>query len=253
MSNQLFYKLSLLSYLRFEAQSIEDAHGLQYESISRTLVEAASGAIQGCTDGRATRAGRTSTVQQLSSYLISSQFPFTPQILSDNDTKVVGDIYTSISNNNSTILFDPVVKKGIVKFEVQSIEDLSAVGIADETVKYERREYPQARGYEKIVEYKQLGYIEHIGDHIEGNAGFENAGDRVTLEMNMDSSPRTLTFFKNDVEQPNYVTNIPAAVRASLPSLDNAFKVLKFEALPAPTAKHAAGSRSWEYGTEWEI
>ncbi|KAA6390616.1 MAG: hypothetical protein EZS28_013852, partial [Streblomastix strix] len=23
--------------------------------------------------------------------------------------------------------------------------------------------------------------------------------------------------------------------------------------LPAPTAKHAAGSRSWEYGTEWEI
>ncbi|KAA6368353.1 MAG: hypothetical protein EZS28_036119, partial [Streblomastix strix] len=72
--------------------------------------------------------------------------------------------------------------------------------------------------------------------------------------LNMDSSPRTLTFFKNDVEQPDYVTNIPAAVRffAFLWEKGTAFKVLKFDALSAPTAKHGAGSRAWEYGTEWQ-
>ncbi|KAA6308514.1 MAG: hypothetical protein EZS28_056675, partial [Streblomastix strix] len=62
----------------------------------------------------------------------------------------------------------------------------------------------------------------------------------------------TLTFFVNDEEQPNYATNIPAAVRAFLFKKAEAFKVLKFEALSAPTAKHGAGSRAWEYGTEWE-
>ncbi|KAA6385487.1 MAG: hypothetical protein EZS28_018984 [Streblomastix strix] len=67
----------------------------------------------------------------------------------------------------------------------------------------------------------------------------------------MDSTPRTLTFFKNDEEQMNYVSNIPAAVRAFLSREGESFQVLKFEALSEPTAKHGAGSRVWEYGTEW--
>ncbi|KAA6353041.1 MAG: hypothetical protein EZS28_051432, partial [Streblomastix strix] len=124
--------------------------------------------------------------------------------------------------------------------------------IADETVKYERRQSPEARGGEKIVGYYNIGKIDHIGDWIEGNAKFYKTGDRVALELNMDSSPRTLTFFVNDKEQPNYATNIPVAVRAFLWEKGVAFKVLKFEALSAPTAKHGAGSRAWEYGTKWQ-
>ncbi|KAA6380760.1 MAG: hypothetical protein EZS28_023715 [Streblomastix strix] len=33
----------------------------------------------------------------------------------------------------------------------------------------------------------------------------------------------------------------------------DAFKVLKFEALSVPTAKHATGSRAFEYGTRYKF
>ncbi|KAA6383315.1 MAG: hypothetical protein EZS28_021157, partial [Streblomastix strix] len=142
-----------------------------------------------------------------------------------------------------------VIKKGVMRFEVKSIEDLRRIGIADETVKYGRNEKPEARGWGKIVAYDyNAGRIGHIGDYIEGNAKFRD-GDRVALELNMDSTPRTLTFFVNDEEQMNYVSNIPAA--ANIHIKDDVFKVLKFEALSEPTAKHGAGSCVWEYGTEW--
>ncbi|KAA6369285.1 MAG: hypothetical protein EZS28_035189 [Streblomastix strix] len=175
-----------------------------------------------------------------------------PKSLLFKDVKVKEDTFTSISDNKTTILFDPLVNKGFVKFVVQNLHYLQAVGIADETVKYERKEDPYARGKEKIVTQYNSGMIGHNGDWIEGNAEFFKTGDCVTLELNMDSSPRTLTFFVNDEEQPNYATNIPAAVRAVLWCKDNAFKVTKFEALSAPTAKHGAGSRAWEYGTKWK-
>ncbi|KAA6367195.1 MAG: hypothetical protein EZS28_037278, partial [Streblomastix strix] len=174
----------------------------------------------------------------------------TAQVPSEEDTQVDGDTYTSISRNVSTILFDPLIKKGIVKFEFQSLNQLRRIGIAEESVLFKRDEYSWAKGYKKIVMYDWRGSIGHIGEEIEGNAAF-NTGDRVTFEFNIDTSPRTLTFFVNDVEQPNYVSNIPAAVRAYFLFKNDAFKVLKFEALPAPTAQHSTGSRAWEYGTEW--
>ncbi|KAA6379828.1 MAG: hypothetical protein EZS28_024647, partial [Streblomastix strix] len=173
-----------------------------------------------------------------------------PNSLLFKDVNVDGETFSLISDNKTTILFDPLIKKGIVKFVVQSLNSLVEVGIADETVKYERKEFPDARGQDKIVQYDWNGDICHIGDFITGNAEF-NTGDRVALELNMDSSPRTLTFFVNDEEQPNYVSNIPASVRALLWCKGEAFKVLKFEALSAPTAKHGAGSHAWEYGTKW--
>ncbi|KAA6387376.1 MAG: putative Serine/threonine-protein kinase Nek3 [Streblomastix strix] len=176
--------------------------------------------------------------------------PHIALVPSTESTKVDGETFTQNFRSDSTILFDPVIKKGIVKFEVQSVR---AVGIADETLKYERNEEPYARGWDKIVVYDYyFGRIEHKYKLIVGNSEFKT-GDRVALELDMDSSPRTLTFFVNDEEQPNYATNIPAAVRAFLLVKGSAFKVLKFEALSAPTAKHGAGSRAWEYGTKWEI
>ncbi|KAA6383862.1 MAG: hypothetical protein EZS28_020610 [Streblomastix strix] len=68
----------------------------------------------------------------------------------------------------------------------------------------------------------------------------------------MDSNPRKLTFFVNDEEQMNYVSDIPAAVRAFLYAKGDSFKVLKFESLSAPVAVNGAGSRAWKYGTIWK-
>ncbi|KAA6397889.1 MAG: hypothetical protein EZS28_006584 [Streblomastix strix] len=168
------------------------------------------------------------------------------------DIKVDGDTFTSIGDGVSTILFDPVVKKGVVKFEVLNIKELECVGIADESVQLNRNEKPEDRGWDKIVMYDYcIGWIGHIGDSIEGNAAFKT-GDRVALELNMDSIPRTLTFFKNDEEQPLFVSGIPAAVRAHLQMKGDSFQVLKFESLPNPLAKHGEGSRSLKFGNEWK-
>ncbi|KAA6356216.1 MAG: hypothetical protein EZS28_048257, partial [Streblomastix strix] len=116
----------------------------------------------------------------------SRPIPHNALVPSKEDTKVDGETFTMNNSNFSTILFDPLVNKGIVKFDVQSIRRLDAVGIADETVKYERNEYPGARallGQEKIVQYDWNGKIAHIGDFIEGNAEFFKTGDCVALEV----------------------------------------------------------------------
>ncbi|KAA6366721.1 MAG: hypothetical protein EZS28_037752, partial [Streblomastix strix] len=181
--------------------------------------------------------------------------PYTAQIpkgLLQKDVKVKEDTFTLNNRNHSTILFDPLIKNGVFRFEVLNIQDLYAVGIADESVKYGRGEGPDKRGYYKIIEYDDLGWIQHIGETIRGNAEIKNNGDRITLELNMDSNPRTLTFFVNDVEQPNFVINIPSAIRACIISENASFKVLKFEALSAPVAVNGAGSHSWEWGKEWK-
>ncbi|KAA6397602.1 MAG: hypothetical protein EZS28_006873 [Streblomastix strix] len=130
------------------------------------------------------------------------------------DVDIVDDVYTNkYYVFASTVLLDPAINSGIVILELLNIKNLEAVGIADESVEYQHHNFPWTNvDRNKIVVYYLYGGIRHIGDYIEGNADF-NKGDRVTLELNMDSNPRTLTFFVNDVEQPNYVTNIPPAVR----------------------------------------
>ncbi|KAA6392741.1 MAG: hypothetical protein EZS28_011737 [Streblomastix strix] len=159
----------------------------------------------------------------------SQPIPYTPIELCHEDTQVDGDTYSNISEK--------------------------AVGIADETVHYKRHEWFDARGYDKIVYCFREGWLRHSGQFgVKGNAEFDNDGDRVAMELNMDSNPRALTFYVNDVEQPIFVTNIPEAVRfyVFLMEEDQSFKVLKFEALSAPIAVHGTGSRSLDYESEWK-
>ncbi|KAA6363990.1 MAG: hypothetical protein EZS28_040483 [Streblomastix strix] len=69
------------------------------------------------------------------------------------------------------------------------------------------------------------------------------------MELNMDSNPRTLTYFIDDVEQMEYVTNIPAAVRffAVLFYQNSSFKIERFDRLSVPYAKHE-GSQEKQWG-----
>ncbi|KAA6355137.1 MAG: hypothetical protein EZS28_049336, partial [Streblomastix strix] len=56
------------------------------------------------------------------------------------DVGVQGDsyIHAQINDNHSTILFDPAIKIGIVRIEILNVKELIAVGIADESLRYER-------------------------------------------------------------------------------------------------------------------
>ncbi|KAA6369631.1 MAG: hypothetical protein EZS28_034842 [Streblomastix strix] len=114
------------------------------------------------------------------------------------DIEVNGDTYkhTEENRNYCTLLFNPVINKGIVKFEVLRVKSLSGVGIADESVRYGRSENPSARGEDKIVHYDNCGGIKHIGDRIGGNSGF---WDAFLIGM--------------EAQQPNFIINIPKAVR----------------------------------------
>ncbi|KAA6353572.1 MAG: hypothetical protein EZS28_050901, partial [Streblomastix strix] len=108
-----------------------------------------------------------------------------PLIPSLEDVELKSNIFTHTNENHnfSTILFDPVIKKGIVRFEVLSISNLTKVGIADESVRYNRKEAPDARGCDKVVEYDWcIGMFHSGGNWIKGNDKYYN-GDRIAMEV----------------------------------------------------------------------
>ncbi|KAA6359411.1 MAG: hypothetical protein EZS28_045062, partial [Streblomastix strix] len=91
------------------------------------------------------------------------------------DIEVNGDTYTTKNMNACTLLFDPLINKGIVKLEVLDVSNLHGVGIADESVRYGRKEGPARRGWDKIVSYSFDDYW------IKGNSGF-SGGSRIGME-----------------------------------------------------------------------
>ncbi|KAA6368425.1 MAG: hypothetical protein EZS28_036047 [Streblomastix strix] len=151
----------------------------------------------------------------------------TLHIPSDDDVETTEDSITNTSLNVSTILFDPAFTTGIHRLELLNIKALWGVGIADESVIYNQNESPAARGQDKIVYYKWEC-------------------------LNMDSDPRTLTFFVNGEEQKYFVSNVPDSVRFWAYILDKgaSFKILKFESLSSPKAQHEE-SRALKWGKEW--
>ncbi|KAA6360688.1 MAG: hypothetical protein EZS28_043785 [Streblomastix strix] len=68
-------------------------------------------------------------------------------------------------------------------------------------------------------------------------------GQKVEIEVDMTTVPRRVTFFVDDVEQPNYAIGIPSEIR---------FWVLtKFERLIKSSAKGVEGSKALEWGKKW--
>ncbi|KAA6379208.1 MAG: putative G2-specific protein kinase nim-1, partial [Streblomastix strix] len=162
-------------------------------------------------------------------------------------------IHTDENENRSVVLFDPVISKGIYKIKIHNVIDLDGVGIADQSVQYKRNESPTK--YEnKIVNFDSNGQIKHQKDKIGGNTNFLLDNKSVSMEINMDSSPRMLTFFVDDKEQPNFVVNIPNSVRfwACIYRINAQFKVIGFEKLSSPSAKHGPGSHGFEFGKKWK-
>ncbi|KAA6348414.1 MAG: hypothetical protein EZS28_051978 [Streblomastix strix] len=97
-----------------------------------------------------------------------------------------------------------------------------------------------------------LGWFIHIGAYLKYYADFKTK-DRLAIEVNMNSNPRTVGFFVNDAEQRLYVVNIPPAIRFwCYISQNNSFKVLKFESLSKPKADPGFFSKKRQWGEEWK-
>ncbi|KAA6393126.1 MAG: hypothetical protein EZS28_011346 [Streblomastix strix] len=168
------------------------------------------------------------------------------------------DTFTHTLENSfpTVVLFDPVITSGIARFEVINVRFLLGVGIADESMHYGQNEWPSAKGKDMMIQYRNEGWIAHLGDEkIEGNEKFIAANDVVKLELNMVSQPKTLTFFVNGIQQKNYVVNIPRAVRfwAFLWQKGSSFQISKFDILPVTAVRHKDKMyRQWKYGKKWK-
>ncbi|KAA6402490.1 MAG: hypothetical protein EZS28_001987 [Streblomastix strix] len=79
---------------------------------------------------------------------------YNPLIPSLEDIELNDNTFKNISGKASTILFDPIIRSGIVKFEVLNIMGILGIGIADDSVSYQRDQWPaQVIGWDKIVYY----------------------------------------------------------------------------------------------------
>ncbi|KAA6399595.1 MAG: hypothetical protein EZS28_004874 [Streblomastix strix] len=181
--------------------------------------------------------------------------PFLPCKEHIKDEGEVGNIhtFTNLTEEKTTISFDPAIKNGIVKFELLNNKALLGIGIVEDTVtQYGKDEGPDAKVMNKIIQFSSLGLLIHIEAYTQNVEMFKE-GDRIAMELNMDSNPRTLTFFINDKEQKVYVSNLPKAVRfwAFLYQENSSFKILSFDRIPKPTAKHSFGSKELKWEVNW--
>ncbi|KAA6400721.1 MAG: hypothetical protein EZS28_003751 [Streblomastix strix] len=139
------------------------------------------------------------------------------------------------NTNDCSIIFNPLICRGIVRLDILNIRDLIGVGIIDESICYGRNQSPSQSDWDKA-----LGKILHNKDICRYQIESFSSNDRIGMELNMNYCPRTLTFFKNDIEQKIFITNLPASLRfwALLWKQGSTFKFPNFAYLLKPTAKH---------------
>ncbi|KAA6322913.1 MAG: hypothetical protein EZS28_054374, partial [Streblomastix strix] len=113
---------------------------------------------------------------------------YTPLVPSYEDLTVVEEsfIHSQMNDNCSTVLFDPVIDRRIYRLEILNVYEVVAVGISDQSVKYNQDDRPWIGGYDMIVRYDSCGWIYHISDCVLVNEQFDK-GDRVALEVNTDN------------------------------------------------------------------
>ncbi|KAA6385133.1 MAG: hypothetical protein EZS28_019339 [Streblomastix strix] len=185
-----------------------------------------------------------------------------PILPSIDDCRIEGNsvFHTASNKNRSIIEFDPVITSGIAQFEAvfKNHEKVYFdIGVANATVRFDRNSRSSGAKGQSVYLNSGTGNMENlINNHeVSGNASFK-CGQRVAAEVNMTS--KTLRFFVDGVEQPNFVVSIPPAIRffAFLWQEGSSFEVTKFVQFPSTSASATGlvpGSRSWEWGKEWLV
>ncbi|KAA6376890.1 MAG: hypothetical protein EZS28_027583, partial [Streblomastix strix] len=187
---------------------------------------------------------------------IEPQAIFPDQVTAQQQGNVI--IHALNNYDNSTVAYNPIVTNGIVRFEgaFQKYSDFSyKIGIADSSVVFGSKKDPADNEYDgKTVCYQNNGCITHMNNkEIAGNALIED-GQTVALEVNMTSSPRTLTFFINGQQQPISVCNIPPSIRfwINLCVQNQTFTLTRFERINSPSRTGVQNSKVMQWGQNWE-
>ncbi|KAA6374643.1 MAG: putative NEK protein kinase, partial [Streblomastix strix] len=179
-----------------------------------------------------------------------------PQLMSINPQPIIPNaqrcryegmkiIHSEEDNTYGFAIYDPIIVKGIMIFE--------DIGIADSSAVFGKYESPWQKHISKTITYiSHNGGLRHINkDGIEGNARFED-NQKIAMEVNMDSTPRTLHFFVEGKQQPLSIINIPASVRFWICSLgsNSSFTLTQFQSRSSSSAKGVEGSKTLDWGKE---
>ncbi|KAA6396607.1 MAG: hypothetical protein EZS28_007865 [Streblomastix strix] len=156
------------------------------------------------------------------------------------------------------VLYEPFIKNGNYRFEgFFKNSDLGfSIGIADESVVFEADDevinIGKFKG--KIVDYYNEGGLYHMSfPGLKGNGSFRE-GQKVAMEVNMDTNPRKLRFFIEGVEQPLSVINIPECIRFWIGLQDGfeiSFTLTQFQSLSSPSPKMTTESKEISWGKDW--
>ncbi|KAK2961290.1 hypothetical protein BLNAU_3736 [Blattamonas nauphoetae] len=147
-------------------------------------------------------------------------YPSTPHHFNIDFTLLTTDPTTSLlqgkrailtkDNTHSIFMPSTIIQRGIFLFEcVFNQSSQKRAGIIEHDYIPTDDEYLGKSI--KTLGYTGSGFIQH-GTQYNGNAPFED-GKRIGLQVNMDSTPRTLHFFVAGVQQPVVIVNIPSSLR----------------------------------------
>ncbi|KAA6377919.1 MAG: hypothetical protein EZS28_026554 [Streblomastix strix] len=150
----------------------------------------------------------------------------------------------SDKNDHCTIAIDPIISDGIVRIEIILGNNggyVRSMGIADASCSFAAGKKPWDDGR----------YISHFANGPQ-NQEYSD-GQRIGIEVDMTTVQRRVTFFVDNVEQPNYVIGIPSEIRfwAYIYFGPSSFTVTKFERLIKSSAKRIKRSKALEWGKEW--
>ncbi|KAA6360399.1 MAG: hypothetical protein EZS28_044074, partial [Streblomastix strix] len=119
-------------------------------------------------------------------------------------------------------------------------EQCQMIILADSTAVFGPNKWPSSDGNkEKTVRYDNGGNLSHIGSGTKENAPFDN-GRFVGCEVDMNSTPKTLTFFVDGKQQPIFV-NQPG----------QSFGITRYERILSTQAK--GKGKQLEWGKEWKF
>ncbi|KAA6370323.1 MAG: hypothetical protein EZS28_034149 [Streblomastix strix] len=191
--------------------------------------------------------------------IIQSIFEIRPIFIINEDWQGRSDQNKFIHSDQDgfcTIAMNPVIREGIVKIQVifeNSTYHNRMIGIADASCCFAAGNWPTDQGNnQKTVKYYSDGNLSHI-TYSKVNQKYAD-GQRVAVEVDMTTVPRKATFFVDDIEQPNFVIDIPEAVRFWTCTLNksSSFVVINFEKLIKSTSQGVYGSKALQWGKEWK-
>ncbi|KAA6387140.1 MAG: putative STE family protein kinase [Streblomastix strix] len=168
-------------------------------------------------------------------------------------------ICTNSKTDESGVAFNPIISIGIVRFEgkFQDIGNEIFIGIIDADTFFNDDKWPNLNDHDfwkYTLSYQNDGDLAHKISNISSILPSFGDGQKVALEVNLSSSPRTLNFFVDDKQLPVQIINIPTAVRFWI-DLDNkgsSFTITRFEILQSSSVKKIQGQKTLEWGKEWK-